>query len=78
MISRTVKTLGVSLLVAAGSIGATASVAHAEVQGSPARTQAAVCVHDGKEYSVGSKIYLPDGSYQTCESNGAWRRVMPG
>ncbi|MCZ4559075.1 hypothetical protein O4215_26270 [Rhodococcus maanshanensis] len=78
MISRTAKTLGIALLVAAGSIGATASVAQAEIRSSAEGTQAVVCVHDGKEYSVGSKIYLPDGSYQTCESNGQWRRVMPG
>ncbi|MGW6379178.1 hypothetical protein ACWFRB_24240 [Rhodococcus sp. NPDC055112] len=78
MISRTAKTLGVSLLVAAGSIAATASVAQAEVRSPVHATQAVVCVHNGKEHAVGSKIYLPDGSYQTCESNGQWRRVMPG
>ncbi|MFG1785040.1 hypothetical protein ACGFIU_21590 [Rhodococcus oryzae] len=78
MISRTAKTLGTSLLVAAGWIGATASVAQAEIRSSAEGTHAVVCVHDGKEYSVGSKLYLPDGSYQTCESNGQWRRVMPG
>lgn len=78
MISRTAMTLGASLLIAAGSIGATASVAQAEIRGSAGGPQSTVCVHNGETHRVGSKVYLPDGSYQTCESNGEWRRVMPG
>ncbi|NKS73701.1 hypothetical protein GS531_15125 [Rhodococcus hoagii] len=36
-----------------------------------------MCVYDGKDYSVGSKVYHPDGTYQTCKSDGTWQRVKP-
>ncbi|GAA4478310.1 hypothetical protein GCM10023094_21800 [Rhodococcus olei] len=77
MISRTAKTLGASLLVAAGLLGAQAAVAHAEIRTAPDGTQTTVCVYDGKDYSVGSKVYHPDGSYQTCQSDGTWKRLAP-
>ncbi|BDC70308.1 hypothetical protein KAREA_02230 [Prescottella equi] len=75
MISRTVKTLAASLLVAGGVVGAQAAVAHAEIRTAPDGTQTTVCVYDGKDYSVGSKVYHPDGTYQTCKSDGTWQRV---
>ncbi|MBM4640443.1 hypothetical protein GS448_16000 [Rhodococcus hoagii] len=77
MISRTVKTLAASLLVAGGVVGAQAAVAHAEIRTAPDGTQTTVCVYDGKDYSVGSKVYHPDGTYQTCKSDGTWQRVKP-
>ncbi|WP_305093432.1 hypothetical protein [Prescottella sp. R16] len=77
MISRTVKTLAASLLVAGGVLGAQAAVAHAEIRTAPDGTQTTVCVYDGKDYSVGSKVYHPDGTYQTCKSDGTWQRIKP-
>ncbi|MFC7450428.1 hypothetical protein [Rhodococcus daqingensis] len=78
MTSRTAKTLAASFIVAAGLAGATASVAQAEIRTAPDGTQTTVCVYNGKDYSVGSKVYHPDGTYQTCKSSGEWQRVEPG
>ncbi|MFC9789617.1 hypothetical protein [Rhodococcus sp. NPDC127528] len=77
MISRTLKTLAASTLVAAGLLGAQAAAAHAEIRTAPDGTQTTVCVSGGKDYSVGAKVYYPDGSYQTCQSDGTWKRVKP-
>ncbi|MFC4604949.1 hypothetical protein [Rhodococcus kronopolitis] len=77
MISRTAKTLAASVLVAAGLIGAQAAVANAAVRTNPDGTTTTVCVYDGKDYSVGSKVYHPDGTYQLCRSDGTWLRTTP-
>lgn len=77
MISRTAKTLAASLLVAAGLLGAQAAVAHADIRTNPDGTTTTVCVYNGKDYSVGAKIYHPDGTYQLCRSDGTWLRTKP-
>jgi hypothetical protein len=72
---RAVKTLAPVLLIAAGMIGASAGVAQADQRTGPDGTVTYYCVYAGQEYSVGAKVYLPDGSYQTCDSGGNWKRL---
>ncbi|MGW0042834.1 DUF1496 domain-containing protein [Rhodococcus sp. NPDC003348] len=75
MISRTTKTLAASALVALGLIGASAATAAADTVFDPDDSTTTVCVYNGRDYSVGAKIYYEDGTYQRCRADGTWLRT---
>ena len=78
VIPRCALALAACLRAAAGSTTAVAAIAHPEPGTTYAVTRAAGGVHDGGEYSVGSKVYHPDGSYRICTSSGQGQRIEPG
>lgn len=36
-----------------------------------------LCYYEGKSYSPGAKITLPNGTVQTCQKDGTWARQAP-
>lgn len=76
MITRTaVKAVTAGLLVAAGLVASQTSIANADpISGT---TPPVTCTYAGTTYSVGAKVYHPDGTYQLCRSDGTWLFQTP-
>jgi hypothetical protein len=70
-------------LIAAGAItvgalvGVTAQASIAQAQPIDTNGEAGTCWYDGKQYSEGAKITLQDGTVQTCQHDGTWKRIAP-